>query len=328
LSADGSVGYLFESAATPRWIFLDNPSARAVIVVREPVARAWSDYRYRAHAYVSHRLSFAKVTLEAAARLAADSCLGPRALQGTLRQAREAEAAAAQARGAGRHAEAGEILSRAMRGGAWPSDRFYLSDCGRVDQDANELVKRSLYAFMVLHWRLALGGPGKVLVLDAQSLDLDQVTTRPNPKATPKADPGNAAAAEEEKEEEKEEELGYRLVEAALARVVDFAQLCPHAFEREHLRAKRNVDRREVKVKQLYRNTEATGAEGGGGQGSGGGIPANLRIGSWAATKLGEFFEPYDRALYELAGLDFQWARQRARAWGRTSSEARIRGFP
>jgi hypothetical protein len=64
LSADGSVIYMFESATTPFKIFKDNQRPFLLFALREPISRTWSDFRYLAHNYVPHRITFAKATLK------------------------------------------------------------------------------------------------------------------------------------------------------------------------------------------------------------------------------------------------------------------------
>jgi hypothetical protein len=69
LSADGSVIYMFESATTPFKIFKDNPRPFLLFALREPISRTWSDFRYLAHNYVPHRITFAKATIKVVCRL-------------------------------------------------------------------------------------------------------------------------------------------------------------------------------------------------------------------------------------------------------------------
>ena len=48
-SADGSVAYAVEASETPRLIVRDAPHAVVVFALREPAARAWSDFRHLLH---------------------------------------------------------------------------------------------------------------------------------------------------------------------------------------------------------------------------------------------------------------------------------------
>jgi len=100
-----------------------------------------SDYRYLAHNYVPHRLSFNKVALPAAVALARDDCLGPRVLNGTLADALAAEDAAAAGGSVASPPDAvhGSTLRRPGRR-AFPTAAFYHSSCGRVAADPHQLV--------------------------------------------------------------------------------------------------------------------------------------------------------------------------------------------
>lgn len=129
-----------------------------------------SDYRYLAHNYVPHRISFDKIALPAAAALAEDTCFGLLVLNGTLKEALEAEEASAA--GAADGASGGKSkawLPAALRfenkfaqahltngplqheppqpqrhrrhpRRLFPTEAFYHSSCGRVAADPHQLV--------------------------------------------------------------------------------------------------------------------------------------------------------------------------------------------
>jgi hypothetical protein len=44
-TSEGTVSYMYH-AETPRLIKKDNPRAKFIFALRDPVARAWSDYRF------------------------------------------------------------------------------------------------------------------------------------------------------------------------------------------------------------------------------------------------------------------------------------------
>jgi len=127
-----------------------------------------SDYRYLAHNYVPHRISFDKIALPAATALAQDTCFGLRILNGTLKEAMAAEEASAAA-ATSASVTAVESPPDALRyrsnsaqntttndsahqeppqqqyhkrhqGRLFPTEAFYHSSCGRVAADPHQLV--------------------------------------------------------------------------------------------------------------------------------------------------------------------------------------------
>ena len=229
VSADGSVGYMFESANVPRKILVDNPLAKVIFVVREPVERTWSDYRYLSHTYVPYRLSFAKVVLEAAALLAADDCLGLPVLAGVL-------VGASLDKGASDGAAA-FVASLAANVSSWqhqPADLFYHTTCGRVDHDVNQIVKKSLYVFMIAHW-LEVMGPDHILVLDSGDFGMTPSRQRDAPAAP----------------------VATSVAQQTFERVVAFAGLCPFVFDEAILSTPSNVDRRGADVIPLRLQADA-----------------------------------------------------------------------
>ena len=152
------------------------------------------------------------------------------------------------------------------------AEHFYETTCGRLDYDNNQIVKKSLYVFMVAHWQSVFGAEN-ILVVDAADFG-----HKPAEDAT-------AGPLSEVKRRFLNTSTG---AESALARVLSFVGLCPHRFEPALVAKHENVDRR--------------------GQDA---VPKKLRWTPLARRQLGFFFAPYDAALEAIVGRPFGWEARR-----------------
>jgi hypothetical protein len=88
----------------------------------------------------------------------------------------------------------------------YPSDAFYHTSCGK-GIDPNEIVKKSLYFYMIRHWR-AVFGPSRMHMVDSLEL-LSPQTSR-----------------------------------IQFEQILSFLNLCPHSFDELFLAKPANVDKR------------------------------------------------------------------------------------
>ena len=135
--------YMYESHETPSKILLDSPHARIIFSLRDPVARAWSDYRYMFRDYRIANIGFQKVVTKSVKFLRGANCFPD-----------DGEKLAALA----------EILPR-------PFSDFY-GKC-RSKFDPNDIIKKGMYFFMVSHWMYAFKD---VFVLTTADLEQDPLT--------------------------------------------------------------------------------------------------------------------------------------------------------
>ncbi|CAM9711367.1 unnamed protein product, partial [Phaeothamnion confervicola] len=125
----------------PHTIRQDNPNAKAVFALRDPVERAWSDYRFMFLVYQKPGLAF------------------DAAIAATLPKWRE-------------------VFSGHAHNGSWDDFEGIEHYYGRVRPrtDPGDLVRRSLYYYQVKHW-VDVFGYENVMVVDSEDLRNRQVET-------------------------------------------------------------------------------------------------------------------------------------------------------
>ena len=265
-----------------------------MFTLREPAARAYSDYRYLLHQYAPYGISFRKVAAKSVERLAAPDCFGGDVLQrvlgggGTTHHHHDYsyyQNATTTGGGTNRietieRQQDGEETTETKRqrregreGRKWrqqqrlPSGYFYRTSCGRIEGDPSEVVKRSLYVFMVHHWMAVLGA-GNVLVVDAANFEPPPEQQQGEQKTKGPLYPAPRQPSARAR--------------AALAEVVAFAGLCPYEFDGAVLAQRNNANRAAPP-------------------------PPRLAIDRRSTALLRAFFRPYNAALYDVTGRDFRW---------------------
>lgn len=146
VTGDGSVSYMFANKETPVLIKADNPHAKIVFALRNPVERAWSDYRFLWDHYLRKNLPFDEITKSSLP--AVSECIGDI----NVPEEKDKEA----------------IL------------RYYKPSCG-VPTDASPkdpgiLIKKGLYYYQILHW-MQIFGRENVMIVESDDLRYRQKET-------------------------------------------------------------------------------------------------------------------------------------------------------
>jgi hypothetical protein len=146
VTGDGTVTYLSESMRTPWMIKRDNPYGKALFALRDPVDRAWSDYRFLSwlgSAYSGPDDGFARVVNTSLD--VAEGCFAP-FLEWLASHPSNQDV---------------DVYGVAMGGFI---DFYYSRECFRSAPDPGGLVRKSLYVFQVLHWMRVMGKDNVLVV--------------------------------------------------------------------------------------------------------------------------------------------------------------------
>ena len=268
-TGDGTVHYMVTCAAIPGEIVRDNPAVRVIFALRDPIARAWSDYRFAAQWYKNKGWGFNAVvdgTLGDYSR-----CLdkfhngsyarelgggggGGGGMRGMLAKAAKPmwydgfyvpyTAWVPSSSLSNRH---GGVSVGGGSGGFNPTEAaldagtksFYQDKCATALGDNHNLVKKSLYYFQVRHW-VSVMGHERIKVVTTEDIIRDQ--------------------------------------HGVLRDTLAFVGLCPFKFGNL---GKDNVTPFDVQGK--------------------------FRINEESFKKLQAFFRPYNELLYKLVGRDLGW---------------------
>ncbi|CAM9412511.1 unnamed protein product [Ectocarpus sp. 12 AP-2014] len=160
-TGDGSVVYMIQNMDVPEAILADNPHAKIVFALRDPVARAWSDFRFLWNVY-SRTNGFPSVVRDSVRRTR--DCFG-----GHMGESHSHKPFEFGDGGAGQMTLSEED-EKALK-------YFYNSSgtCG-TSNDPGHIIRKGIYYFQVLHW-IRVFGRDNVMVVDSADLKSRQKET-------------------------------------------------------------------------------------------------------------------------------------------------------
>eukprot|EP00752_Nemacystus_decipiens_P017805 g15963.t1 len=155
-TGDGSVIYMLHNMKTPEAILADNPHAKIVFALRDPVARAWSDFRFLWGVY-QKQVGF------------------PSIIEMSLDKTRECF-----------EGHMGENPQPFDFGDGGPGQlilpdeeeeaiQHFFSRCSTV-KDPGQIVRKGIYYYQVLHW-MRVFGRDNVMIVDSADLKSRQKET-------------------------------------------------------------------------------------------------------------------------------------------------------
>ncbi|CAM9551228.1 unnamed protein product [Ectocarpus fasciculatus] len=160
-SGDGSVVYMIQNMEVPRAILADNPHAKIVFALRDPVARAWSDFRFLWNVY-SRTNGFPSVVRDSVRKTR--DCFG-----GHMGESHSHQPFDFGDGGAGQ-LTLSEKDEEALK-------YFYnLSGTCGTSNDPGQIIRKGIYYFQVLHW-IRVFGRDNVLIVDSADLKSKQKET-------------------------------------------------------------------------------------------------------------------------------------------------------
>ncbi|CAN0035859.1 unnamed protein product [Scytosiphon promiscuus] len=155
-SGDGSVIYMVQNMQIPEDIRADNPHAKIVFALRDPVARAWSDFRFM-WSFYQNSGGFATVT------------------KNSLDKTRECFEGHLDEDPRPFDFGDGGAGQLAVSRGDDEAIRHFYSACSTA-KDSGQLVRKGIYYYQVLHW-FRVFGRDNVMVVDSADLKSRQKET-------------------------------------------------------------------------------------------------------------------------------------------------------
>ncbi|CAM9256990.1 unnamed protein product [Choristocarpus tenellus] len=162
ISGDGTVTYMSHDKSVPRAIFADNSHAKVVFALRDPVARAWSDYRFLFGNYANKNITFSEVVTSSLSQV--KTCFQGHEQVERFFTPNMTHINIEMHKGY-------TPISDADKEGI---DHFY-SSCSSTG-DGGQLVRKGLYFFQVLHW-VSVFGVDNVIIVDSADLKTRQKET-------------------------------------------------------------------------------------------------------------------------------------------------------
>ena len=224
---------LYEPSLTPPSPPL-RPPPRVIFTLREPAARSYSDFRYLIHQYAPYDISFHKVAIKSMQRLSDPSCLGVNLMERLLGMTPALMLNSSRVGPVNSKKTTVDHLREGLKENnkdrkTLHSSYFYQTSCGRIEADPSEIIKRSLYVFMIHHWQTVLGS-NHILVVNAADFE-------------PKAD---------------DQTVETGRARRVLADIIDFVGLCQFDFDESILSKRRNVNRAKPGSTMLSTNPATT----------------------------------------------------------------------